>query len=797
MLKTIAFIKGHKWTSMMVKRVYFGNWLRDYSQAMDVGTLKSVQADTIRILLWILSFLTFGYATEEFEVTAERLGVYRPEEHIDNPKDYADNKDAREFDPRLRPPIQQIELDIDPRTGMKNYIANDTLGIATSSGYVRFSLTRSIHFGRMYTNGSGGTRGRNEDLYEAMRCLGQALHTMEDFAAHSNYIELALREQGHRNVFPHCGAAAEMNIQGHRVYPLVTGTFGMVDFLHSVLGEATDHLSQSEVDELDKTLGDAQTSQNDGGSSRDFDSSGGSSGLSNLTSLLSQIPGAGDLSREAGDLQAASAEQERRNQARDFNPGTRDFSSGTRDFSSGTRDFNSGTRDFNSGMRDFDPGMGSLGRPQTSFAAPPGSQGGPPGPGLPGMPDFDPQATVKKIYPILQFRDKVVRSLEKTIEKIPGLESLVEKITETVTLFVMSLLAPFIRPIITAITKQVKDGSGTMVDASGKHQFEPWTDPHCTDPTHSLLSKDHFANILNAPAGQVAAVILQYAAPRVLYAWQHPDIPVDQVVDDVLRTFHHPVLRDRHIEIHNKMFEVVENWSRSRSDVDRILSSESVKAGKHLIGSVSESSTSHFHGVPQIPTSNTIQNTWDSALNSQFGSILKPFSKLTGGVGGFGSREMNFEDEIGTETAYDTTRPPTGPEYPQEPRYAPQQSYQEGYQQQPSSQYGSSGGQYGSSGGQYGGDGGQYGSGGGQYESEVPSYGRHRTPEPPEQHSYGYGPPEGEYQSNYGRYESGPPMGGYDGYGGSDEYQAPLNPPPGRQYYGEQQGGGYYGGRDY
>ena len=33
---------------MMVKRVYFGNWLRDYSQAVDVGTLKVVQADTIR-----------------------------------------------------------------------------------------------------------------------------------------------------------------------------------------------------------------------------------------------------------------------------------------------------------------------------------------------------------------------------------------------------------------------------------------------------------------------------------------------------------------------------------------------------------------------------------------------------------------------------------------------------------------------------------------------------------------------------------------------------------------------------
>lgn len=79
MLKTIAFLKGHNWTTIMVKRVYFGNWLRDYSQAMDVGTLKGVQSGTIRILVWVLSFLSFGYATGDFEVTEDRLGVYRPE----------------------------------------------------------------------------------------------------------------------------------------------------------------------------------------------------------------------------------------------------------------------------------------------------------------------------------------------------------------------------------------------------------------------------------------------------------------------------------------------------------------------------------------------------------------------------------------------------------------------------------------------------------------------------------------------------------------------------------------------
>ena len=29
MLKTVSFIKGLRWTSVNLKRVYFGNWLRD------------------------------------------------------------------------------------------------------------------------------------------------------------------------------------------------------------------------------------------------------------------------------------------------------------------------------------------------------------------------------------------------------------------------------------------------------------------------------------------------------------------------------------------------------------------------------------------------------------------------------------------------------------------------------------------------------------------------------------------------------------------------------------------------
>jgi len=64
------FGRGSKFSPLNIKRVYFGNWLRDYSQAVDVGTLgRGIKLETIRVLVWVMGFMAFGYATEEFEVT--------------------------------------------------------------------------------------------------------------------------------------------------------------------------------------------------------------------------------------------------------------------------------------------------------------------------------------------------------------------------------------------------------------------------------------------------------------------------------------------------------------------------------------------------------------------------------------------------------------------------------------------------------------------------------------------------------------------------------------------------------
>ncbi|KAI0834292.1 heterokaryon incompatibility Het-C [Hypoxylon sp. FL0890] len=702
-LKTIAFLHGKKWTTLMVQRTYFGNWLRDYSQAIDVGSLKGVNAATIRILVWVLSFLANGYATEEFEVTEERLGVYRPEEHIDNPLGYADGLDARTFDKRLRGPVMPVETEIDPRTGMKNYIANEHGNWATSAGYLRFSIGRCVHFGRLYCHGSHG-RGKEEDLCEALRCLGQSLHCMEDFSAHSNYCELALRELGYHEVFPHCGSSSEINLRGKRVFPIVTGTFGGVDFLHSVLGEANDHFTQSEVDQLDIALKNSE--QSSGPSSGTRGLGGGIGSAANFISLVGQLPGiGGGMASEARDLQRISEEQERRNEQQDAYSTTRATTN---------------------------PNI------------------------VPGMSEsFDPVKVSKQIYPILEFRDKIVKAINRGIAKIPGLESLLEHISETLTAFVLGLLAPFIRPIINAVTKVLKDGSSGVISASANSQLEPWKNPHCTDPTHSMLSKDHFTNVLNPCAGRVAATVLKYVVPRVLYAWDNPGVPVDEVVNDVLRAFHHPAIRDERVEIQREMFNTVRQWADEfprRHEINRILGSDSVRNGKNHLQPTGKG---HSHGG----------GIFDGGIMEQLGHG-RPKGSLWSQCATRDLNAMGAGEGLRPGSGYGSSRPPS--------------SHSAGHSA-PSPGYGYTPHQPPAGGDAYA----PYPGYGGPPPAQYPPYSQQTYPQP----SYG-APPQGEAASYY---QASQAPQGYPGQG----YGAPPPHQGGYPPYGNQQWGGGYGNPPY
>lgn len=133
---------------------------------------------------------------------------------------------------------------------MKNYIANESGHWDTSKALVRRTLEKCIQLGR-----HARSTGRKDDEYESYRLLGQLLHTLEDFPAHSNFCELTLVSFGYRQVFTHVGDQVRVRApNGKMVPPLVTGavycsnqrlsipeclllgTFGGSDFIFSLLG---------------------------------------------------------------------------------------------------------------------------------------------------------------------------------------------------------------------------------------------------------------------------------------------------------------------------------------------------------------------------------------------------------------------------------------------------------------------------------------------------------------------------------------------------------------------------------
>lgn len=72
----------------------------------------------------------------------------------------------------------------------------------------------------------------------------------------------------------------------------------------------------------------------------------------------------------------------------------------------------------------------------------------------------------------------------------------------------------------------------------------------------------------------------------MIYAWENPGVPVDEVVNDVLRAFHHPAARNEHIEIQRDMFDTVRRWTQEtphRNNLNHLLSSESVRHNKNHV----------------------------------------------------------------------------------------------------------------------------------------------------------------------------------------------------------------------
>src|SRR4051794_15905111 len=112
------------------------------------------------------------------------------------------------------------------------------------------------------------------------------------------------------------------------------------------------------------------------------------------------------------------------------------------------------------------------------------------------------------LKPILEFRDYVYKSV------IPNLPTLVQQViaemgelSNALDALIFSLLAPLMKPLIEHLSGELKDSAHGLAAASQVDEdeiFKPTSTS--SNPTHTLLAKDHFVNLLNKPAGLVATV---------------------------------------------------------------------------------------------------------------------------------------------------------------------------------------------------------------------------------------------------------------------------------------------------
>lgn len=283
-------------TELEIKQIYYGNWLRDFSQIVLESTVRLEKPDIDKIkqsktkhlnnllkmnpykmshdgwvkLLEILAAKEFVFGSDKFthsyqnhvkvfrenygSLTKDILGLYRPEEHIDNPKgleDFSSLSISFQYEyskgsfitRKLYAGEDAKSLTIN-ELNVKNYIATKGGGATdperpTSDAYMTQQLKLAVQY------------GRNKDGF---RHLGAAFHVLEDFFSHTNFVELSLIKVGSLMVDKNTNSTLGKEllqvypwVEGKKgtdysTIPLITGKFLLDDTMASVFPKAGDKM---------------------------------------------------------------------------------------------------------------------------------------------------------------------------------------------------------------------------------------------------------------------------------------------------------------------------------------------------------------------------------------------------------------------------------------------------------------------------------------------------------------------------------------------------------------------------
>lgn len=176
------------------------------------------------------------------------------------------------------------------------------------------------------------------------------------------------------------------------------------------------------------------------------------------------------------------------------------------------------------------------------------------------------------IEPVLFLHDRVSKYLQEGAEDAEESSEDIShgQLGEYTNQLVFKYMAVMIESSVRELRNAVRAARDRVDEEAAKaDSAQVYLGGAASDPSHSDLSKDHFGNVLNQPAGLVASITTNWTTQAVVKCWDDPQVDANEIINEILTILHHPAFPEKKTSIQQYMFEAVRLWWRARPEEEQ------------------------------------------------------------------------------------------------------------------------------------------------------------------------------------------------------------------------------------
>lgn len=193
------------------------------------------------------------------------------------------------------------------------------------------------------------------------------------------------------------------------------------------------------------------------------------------------------------------------------------------------------------------------------------------------------------IEPVLFLHDRISKYLQEGEEDAEESNQDIShgQLGEYTNQLVYKYIAVMIESSVKELRNAVKAARDRVDEEAAKaDSAQVYLGGAASDPSHSDLSKDHFGNILNQPAGLVASITTNWTTQAIVKCWDDTHLDANETIDEILAILHHPAFPEKKTPIQQYMFEAVRLWWTARPEEEQAglrakLTKEAVQQRQH------------------------------------------------------------------------------------------------------------------------------------------------------------------------------------------------------------------------